>query len=66
MEFKKCPHCDSDITKDSIVHIDGGFIGVYDGVVAIRCLSCNNYFPREDNDWAENLFERFMEKLSEE
>lgn len=30
------------------IGIDGGFIGVYDGIVAYRCPDCGHEFPRPD------------------
>ena len=41
------------------IGIDGGYMGIYDGVVAWECPDCNKFSPRGDSEWAMELFERF-------
>lgn len=36
------------------IGIDGGYMGIYDGLVAVQCPDCKEYFPRnsigDDNE----------------
>lgn len=41
------------------IAIDGGFLGIYDGIVALRCPDCNEEFPRNDSQWAIDIFNRY-------
>lgn len=41
------------------IGIDGGYIGVYDGVVAIKCPDCGAEFPRSNHPIALELFEKY-------
>lgn len=41
------------------IGIDGGMIGVYDGIVAHRCPDCGEDFPRNDSGWAMEMFESY-------
>lgn len=75
----KCPHCNVSLLGDPIpknslkcyntthwrreIGIDGGYIGIYDGIVAYKCPDCEKYFPRDQSDWAQKLFNEFMEKI---
>jgi len=70
-----CPKCNSNFIGDSIpddiveyyagthwrreIAIDGGYAGIYDGVVAYKCPDCNHEFPRGKDKWAKNLFEKY-------
>ena len=71
-----CPHCGvswvgGEIPEDirhyydgthwmRQIGIDGGYIGVYDGVVAYRCPDCGEDSPRNDSAWAKELFEKYQ------
>jgi predicted RNA-binding Zn-ribbon protein involved in translation (DUF1610 family) len=70
-----CPNCKSSWVGEEIpedirsnyygthwrreIGIDGGYIGVYDGVVAIRCPDCGEEFPRGSSKLALELFEKY-------
>lgn len=47
------------------IGIDGGYIGVYDGVVAYRCPDCDEEFPVSDSVWAMEMFNKYKEKVRE-
>lgn len=73
--MNNCPKCKSswigDKIPDDIAHnyygthwrreigIDGGRMGIYDGVVAYRCPDCGEDFPRDNSKWALELFEKY-------
>ena len=46
------------------IGIDGGFIGVYDGIVAIRCPDCDAEFPRDNSKWGLEMFEKYKKICS--
>lgn len=70
-----CPKCNvswigkkipKSMAKDySVTHwrreigIDGGYIGIYDGVVAIKCPDCGEEFPRNESNWALDMFKKY-------
>lgn len=76
----KCPGCNSSWVGDEIpkdiqqyysgthwkreIGIDGGYIGVYDGTVALRCPDCNEEFPVNSTKWRHELFEKYKKVLS--
>lgn len=41
------------------IGISGLFLGIYDGTVAIRCPDCKEEFPRSDEPWALEMFEKY-------
>lgn len=45
------------------IGIDGGAMGVYDGIVAYHCPDCGHEFPRNDSKWALELFNEYKEKM---
>ena len=73
-----CPKCKTswiggEIPKAIVYHynvthwkreigIDGGFLGIYDGIVAIKCLDCKEEFPKDDSSWAKLLFDQYKKK----
>lgn len=73
----KCPKCGVSWIGDEIpedirhhysgthwrreIGIDGGYMGIYDGTVAIRCPDCGEEFPRDNSEWALELFEKYKE-----
>lgn len=75
--MKQCPSCKSSWVGDKIpeesrhlyasdyfgreIGIDGGFMGIYDGIVAIACPDCGEQFPKNDSEWAKELFNKFTE-----
>lgn len=74
-----CPKCNSnwigEKIPDDIKHsyagthwkreigIDGGYMGIYDGTVAIQCPDCSEYFPRNESKWATELFNKFKNAM---
>jgi hypothetical protein len=42
------------------IGIDGGYIGIYDGIVAMRCPDCKHEFPRNNSKWALDLFDKYV------
>lgn len=44
--------------------VDGGFLGIYDGIVAEQCPDCGVYQPRNDSPWALDLFNKYMKAVS--
>lgn len=48
------------------IGIDGGYMGIYDGIVAFQCPDCNKEFPRENSKWGKMLFERYKKYLKNE
>lgn len=53
--MNKCVDCCKDY-----IGIDGGYAGIYDGIVAIRCTKCQCEFPRCDSPWALEMFEKYQ------
>ena len=45
--------------------IDGGFLGIYDGAVAIKCPDCGEEFPRNGSHWAMEMFNKYKEVTGE-
>lgn len=76
-----CPKCNSNWIADEIpermreyyagthwrreIGIDGSMLGVYDGIVALRCPDCGEEFPRGESKWAQELFEKYKEAVEE-
>ena len=74
---ENCPKCNSSWIGDPIpqkyleyysgthwkreIGIDGGYMGIYDGLVAIRCPDCGEYFPVSDHEWHVEKFSKFLE-----
>ena len=74
-----CPKCKSNWLGESIpqniahhyygthfkreIGIDGGYIGVYDGIVALKCPDCSEEFPRDNSKWALNLFDKYKKVI---
>jgi len=70
-----CPKCNSNwiggkIPEDIAEHyagthwkreigIDGGRMGLYDGVVAVQCPDCKEVMPRNDSNWAKEMFDEY-------
>ncbi len=70
-----CPNCKNDLTGDLIpedirhnysethwhreIGIDGGYMGIYDGIVALLCPDCLHEFPRNESKWALEMFEKY-------
>ena len=42
------------------IGIDGGVLGIYDGVVAIMCPDCKEVMPRNDSAWAKEMFDKYV------
>ena len=47
------------------IGIDGGFIGVYDGIVALKCPDCSEEFPRNESNRALEMFDRYKKVRKE-
>lgn len=78
--MNNCPKCSSnwiggEIPKEIAEHyvgthwkreigIDGGSLGIYDGVVAYQCPDCKEYVPRGKGPLAQDMFNKFMEKTN--
>lgn len=41
------------------IAIDGGYAGIYDGIVAIMCYACSHTFPRSNHPIDLELFEKY-------
>jgi len=70
-----CPKCNSSWIGDKIpddlaehytathwrreIGIDGGLMGIYDGIVALRCPDCGEDFPRNESMWALEMFRKY-------
>ena len=81
MSYDSCPNCDvsfigDPIPKDIVEHyagthwrreigIDGGRLGIYDGIVAYKCPDCDYYFPRDNSSWGLEMFNKFEEVKGE-
>lgn len=77
-----CPHCKASLVGDPIpdnikqhydgthwkreIGIDGGRMGIYDGVVAYQCPDCKEYFPRGAATWAMEMFNKFLKVMKGE
>ena len=75
MVHDNCPSCGAEFIGDPIpkdiakhyagthwrrdIAIDGGYMGIYDGCVAMRCPDCGHEFPRDDSKWALDLFNKY-------
>jgi len=44
---------------------DGGYMDIYDGIVAYKCPDCNHFFPRGEGKWALDVFNKFINKMNE-
>ena len=54
-------HYGDDVTHYGLeIGIDGGYMGIYDGIVAYRCHSCSHKFPRGESTWAKEMFEKYQ------
>lgn len=42
------------------IHIDGGYLGIYDGSVAIRCPDCKIELPVNNSSWAKELYGKYI------
>lgn len=61
---KGIPAKDRDLFGDKthfsrLIGIDGGRLGIYDGILAYRCPDCCHEFPRGDSGWALELFDKY-------
>jgi predicted RNA-binding Zn-ribbon protein involved in translation (DUF1610 family) len=46
------------------IGIDGGYMGIYDGIVAIRCPDCGEDFPRANTGWALEMFSKYKDEVA--
>lgn len=79
--MKNCPNCNISWVGEKIpediahhyadthwnlcIEIDGGYMGIYDGTVAIKCHSCESIFPRNNSKWAMELFNKYLDYKKE-
>lgn len=69
----KCPKCKSSWVRafnpedlhekvywGREILIDGGYIGVYDGIVAVQCPDCKKTFPRDSSPTAKELYRDYL------
>lgn len=47
------------------IGIDGGRMGIYDGIVAYRCPDCHHEFPRNKSKWAKEMFLKYQNAMQE-
>lgn len=48
------------------IGIDGGYLGIYDGIVAYRCPDCKHEFPRGTSAWAQEVFDVYQQIVAGE
>ena len=76
MSLDNCPRCTASFIGKKIpkklqkdygtthwrneIGIDGGYIGIYDGVVAYRCHKCDYTFPRSNHPVDVELYTKYM------
>lgn len=48
------------------IGIDGGYMGIYDGIVALRCPDCRHECPMNSSPLALELFEKYQKVLNGE
>lgn len=81
MKTDNCPNCNISFIGEKIpeniaeyyarthwrkeIGIDGGYIGIYDGIVAYMCPECKWEFPVSNSKWAIEMFEKYQ-KISNE
>lgn len=46
------------------IGIDGGYIGIYDGIVAFMCPDCKETWPVDSSKWAMDVYSKY--KLAKE
>lgn len=79
---RKCPGCGTSWVGEEIpenirhlygdthwgreIGIDGGYMGIYDGIVAIMCPDCKKVFPRNVSGWALEMFEKYKKAVDNE
>lgn len=79
--MKNCPSCKSSWIGEPIpedireyysgthwerqIAIDGCYLGIYDGTVAVRCPDCKEEFPVANTKWALGVFNKYKEILNE-
>lgn len=77
-----CPKCNTSFIGDPIpedivenyvgthwrreIGIDGGYMGIYDGLVAIRCPDCGEEFPVTDHPVHKELFKKYKKGFTKE
>lgn len=42
------------------IGIDGGYLGIYDGIVAYQCPDCKETWPRGLSTWAIEMFDKYQ------
>jgi hypothetical protein len=41
------------------IGIDGGYVGIYDGIVALKCPDCSHEFPRSNHPMDIEMFNKY-------
>jgi hypothetical protein len=81
MKMNNCPKCNTSWIGDKIpddiaghysdthwrreIGIDGGVMGIYDGLVAIRCCDCGEEFPVSNHPVHLEMFDKYMKMKGE-
>jgi hypothetical protein len=47
------------------IGIDGGYLGIYDGIVALKCPDCGEYSPVSPSKFHLHIFWKFLDFLKE-
>lgn len=77
MKRDNCPKCNANLNGDPIpedivesysgthwrreIGIDGGMMGIYDGLVALECPDCKHHFPVSSHPVHIDLFKKYQE-----
>jgi hypothetical protein len=80
--MNNCPKCNTRWIGDKIpddiaehvsfthwrreIGIDGGYMGIYDGLVAIRCPDCSEEFPVSKHKVHLEMFDKYMKLKGEQ
>jgi NAD-dependent dihydropyrimidine dehydrogenase PreA subunit len=48
------------------IGIDGGYAGIYDGTVALRCPDCAHECPVNSSTWAKELYDKYITYMIKE
>jgi hypothetical protein len=78
----KCPNCNKSWVGDPIpadivqhysgtnwelqIGIDGGLLGIYDGLVAVLCPFCGSEFAVSDDPRHKALFQKYLSRSNNE
>jgi len=68
-----CPHCGANWDDEQIgdvvygrqIGIDGGRVGLYDGIVAWMCPDCEKYSPVNESPFSLEIFYKFLDLMQD-